>query len=141
MLISTQDEIKLTPETGGNKGVEVEQIFVAGRPNISNQRRGLTVSAFFKNPGRWKFLSRRKFELQHHAAVTLNGKLYITGGTYCRIDKPPATQEVTNKVHSYDIAKRKWKSTRPMLESRHFHSAVTYRGAILVLGGKDSQGQ
>ena len=71
--------------------------------------------------------------------MILNDTLYIIGGQHNPLHKPDVMPKVTNKVHGYDIVRGQWKPVRPMLANRAFHSAVTYEGAIYVVGGKDSQ--
>ena len=115
------------------------QLLIAGSLHGSDKKIGLTVSALCQKEARWRTLSRCcKFEVHHHAVATLSGELYVIGGKYC-LCKPGATPKVSNKVSTYTVAQNKWKQISPMRESRIFHSAVTYQGAIYVVGGINAQ--
>lgn len=63
-----------------------------------------------------------------HAAVVLDGKLYVLGGM-------DANGTIVATVDAYDVAAGRWESRAPMPTPRSSHMAVALDGLIYVLGG------
>ena len=68
-------------------------------------------------------------------AVLLNGKVYVIGGTN-ECSRTLDSVEVLN----LDMGSWDWEESKPMLNKRVSHGAVTLNGSIYVVGGWDGQG-
>jgi len=72
----------------------------------------------------------------HHAAVVLNGRIYLLGGFNARGDAP---NTVIRSTHDGDGRVTGWESAGLMPSSLRVTSAVVWQGQVLLLGGT-SQG-
>lgn len=77
---------------------------------------------------KWKTISALKTARSHHAAVHLNGLVYVLGGEDC-VQMSLKTAEV------YNPNENTWEFTSPMKDARSGLAAIPHRDRILVVGG------
>jgi N-acetylneuraminic acid mutarotase len=75
----------------------------------------------------WETLRRMPEAVRAGAAATVDGILYVTGGT--------TAEGNSAAVYAYDPAADEWQERAPMPEPRFNHDAVAFDGKLYVLGG------
>ena len=75
----------------------------------------------------WETLRRMPEAVRAGAAATVDGLLYVVGGT--------TAEGNSAALHAYDPASDEWSERAPLPEPRFNHAAVALDGKIYVLGG------
>jgi N-acetylneuraminic acid mutarotase len=86
-----------------------------------------TVEVYDPMTDMWRFVRRLPIAVNHTVAVSVNGKLYVFGGS-------PAT----NATFEYDPADNMWRRKANMPTSRGAHAAAVIDGKIYAVGGSPS---
>ena len=115
-------------ETGG-------KIYVIGgyRDSGSSGTTLSTVEAYDPATDTWEAKASMPKPLCYMKAVSLNGKIYVTGGFYNE-------DTAVGTLYKYDPLTDSWTQLASMHQPRYEHGAVALMGKIYVFGGSDSAG-
>ena len=80
----------------------------------------------------WVSIGEQPDPVQHAAAVTLRGKIYLPGGE-------DADGTVQEQLAIYDPRSRRWSLGPPLPEPRSRYALVSWEGRIYLIGGWDGQ--
>ena len=80
----------------------------------------------------WVSIGEQPNPVQHAAAVTLRGKIYLPGGE-------DADGTVQDRLAIYDPRNRRWSLGPPLPEPRSRYALVSWEGRIYLIGGWDGQ--
>ncbi len=73
------------------------------------------------------------------SAVTLRNVLYLIGGKGEKLFD--SQHEVYDTVHCFDVMSKTWVEMTPMNIARYQHTAVLLNDTIMVIGGRDIEGE
>jgi N-acetylneuraminic acid mutarotase len=114
------------PRAAHAVAVEDDSIYVLGGPSTA------IVDRF--DGKRWRSETALPGgRLNAPAAVSLAGKIYVTGGFSGSSNAPVST------VRVYDTAARRWSTAAPLPAPRGGHAAVVLDGKVHVVGGGNSE--
>ena len=80
----------------------------------------------------WVSIGEQPDPVQHAAAVTLRGKIYLPGGE-------DTNGNVQDRLTIYDPRSRRWSLGPPLPEPRSRYALVNWEGRIYLIGGWDGQ--
>ncbi|XP_070573462.1 uncharacterized protein [Ptychodera flava] len=69
-----------------------------------------------------------------HSVTALNGFLYVTGGSNHDVHHP-VNQQISRRIHRYDVNSCKWIMASPMLEKRAFFTLNALNNKLYAVGG------
>jgi len=107
------------------------KIYVLGGKSLVSSPYGYPysdVQEYDPNRGTWVMKASMPLPRAEHAAVLLNGKIYVMGGYV-------GAGGVTKQVHIYDPSNNTWTVGTPMLNPRSQFGAAVINGKIYVMGG------
>jgi hypothetical protein len=79
---------------------------------------------------------------QCHSAIPFNNKIYVFGGCF-QFNRKRQVRECTNQVLEYDLEKQTidiLKTKGVSIGSRKNHTAVPYKGSMIIYGGQTENG-
>lgn len=90
------------------------------------------------NADSWQLAASLPFNLHGHAGAVLNGKIYISGGTYVprfELGLNPPVPRISAKFLCYDPITNVWELRKDMKKGRTCHSMFVLNGKLYVFGG------
>jgi len=96
--------------------------------------RTTTVDMYDLTTNSWTAASLSTVRRGEHAAVTLNNKVYISGGESWPANPVPGTWFASNTVDIYDYSTNSW-STSTLSEGKFGHGAAAFNDKVFWAGG------
>jgi cyanophycinase-like exopeptidase len=96
--------------------------------------RTTTVDMYDLTTNSWTAASLSTVRRGEHAAVTLNNKVYISGGESWPASPVPGTWFASNTVDIYDYSTNSW-STSTLSEGKFGHGAAAFNDKVFWAGG------
>ncbi|XP_077290105.1 kelch-like protein 23 [Arctopsyche grandis] len=94
-----------------------------------------SVERWSSNTGDWEIIAPMLVAISDHSASVIADKIYITGGEPSENGKWLST----NKLQMYSVETNSWTYRAQMIQRRHRHSSVVFKGKLYVAGGHDWQ--
>ncbi|XP_077298388.1 kelch-like protein 41b isoform X2 [Arctopsyche grandis] len=94
-----------------------------------------SVERWNTNTRDWKIIAPLLVAVRDQSASVIADKIYITGGRTNENRKRIST----NKVQMYSVATNSWTYRAQMIQRRHNHSCIAFKGKLYVAGGYDLQ--
>ena len=109
-----------------------DSIYIIGGVSLINNRLKFErrVEVFNINTGEVSYVRAMPFPARSNAAVYLNGRIYVMGGTLPRKNRA----KVSSRLYIYDIKQDKWTPGADMPMAKETR-AVVYKNAIYAVGG------
>ena len=118
----------------------------------ANQQRGKSEKEVLKsgelyqvNSNNWKTIPPMNEKRKDHALVSCNGYLYALGGSnedghLCSMERL-CEADIILSIEENEENETKWELMAPMPKSRHDFAAVSFKGAVYVIGGRNDDGK
>ncbi|XP_077288687.1 kelch-like protein 7 [Arctopsyche grandis] len=90
-----------------------------------------SVERWSSKTGDWQIIAPLLVGVENHSASVIADKIYITGGRR----KENGKHMSTNIVQMYSVETNSWTYRTQMIQARHAHSGVTFKGKLYVAGG------
>jgi N-acetylneuraminic acid mutarotase len=119
-----------TDFTASNIG---DDIYVIGGFDLSGDTLDVVEVYNVKNNS-WKLIAPLPQGLNHAAAASYDGKIYVVGGSISSEWIP------SNQLFIYDPIKNQWTEGNPMPTPRGALNALFVNGTLYAIGGKDNAG-
>lgn len=87
------------------------------------------VEVYDRQNSSWSTVRALPATRHHHAAVAMNGRVYVIGG-YADLTFTP-----TNNVYEYNPTENIWTEGRSLQQPRGGHTAAAFAGKIYIFGG------
>ncbi|XP_077294248.1 kelch-like protein 24 [Arctopsyche grandis] len=94
-----------------------------------------SVERWSSNTGDWEIIAPLLVAVDRLSASVIDGKIYVTGG---RTSEDGKTISL-NKVQTFSVKSNSWTYRAPMIQTRHGHSSVAFKGKLFVAGGITEQ--
>ncbi|XP_077293067.1 kelch-like protein 23 isoform X2 [Arctopsyche grandis] len=89
-----------------------------------------SVERWSSETGYWEIIAPLLVGVDSHSASVIGDEIYITGG--CTFENEKLTS--TNKVQMYSVKTNSWTYRAQMIQGRHYHSSVAFKGKLYVAG-------
>lgn len=83
-----------------------------------------------EHDGKWTKVTSMSYRRQGHAAVTLNGGIYVIGGNAPK-------RRALDSVEYFDVKKEIWTPVEKLSTPRRYLASVVLDGMIYAIGGRD----